>query len=570
MRQFSYLVSTLQGWPDANIPIAAGRCGAIGILNLENVDYCAATQHSIARVLKYRKGKVGIKVDTAAHKYSDAVIQELSHGMDYVVLTADDLGRAREIALLLRPSDTTVLLQVVSREQAMAGIEIGVHGLIAKGNESGGRVGEETTFILLQRLLSQSPLPVWAYGGIGLHTVAGCFAAGAAGVMLDVQVALASESTLAAVAKSAVARMEGDETICLGATINAHYRVYKRPGTAAVDELQRLEEKLSDETCADAEVRWQAEVNARVGWNNIESNVLPLGQDAAFAGSLATQFHTVSGIVAAFRKSVEEHVRTAQLLLPLDKASGLARSHGTQYPILQGPMTRVSDTAAFAAAVAENGALPFLALALMRGPQIKSLLAETKAKLGDKPWGIGILGFVPADLRQEQLDVAMEFRPPFAIIAGGRPDQAAGLERQGTVTYLHVPAPGLLKVFLDHGARRFIFEGRECGGHVGPRSSFVLWEIVPFRCCWTQSLRAFPQRNCISCLRAGFMTRDPLLWSPPWLRLWRRAAPTSGYFSEPAISSPRKRLNARPSWKVFSNRRSRANAPCCWSPGPGT
>ena len=31
-------------------------------------------------------------------------------------------------------------------------------------------------------------------------------------------------------------------------------------------------------------------------------------------------------------------------------------------------------------------------------------------------------------------------------------------------------------MFLRDGARRFVFEGRECGGHVGPRSSFVLWE----------------------------------------------------------------------------------------------
>ena len=35
-----------------------------------------------------------------------------------------------------------------------------------------------------------------------------------------------------------------------------------------------------------------------------------------------------------------------------------------------------------------------------------------------------------------------------------------------------------LERFLKDGARRFIFEGRECGGHVGPRSSFVLWETM--------------------------------------------------------------------------------------------
>src|SRR5262249_54244755 len=67
---------------------------------------------------------------------------------------------------------------------------------------------------------------------------------------------------------------------------------------------------------------------------------------------------------------------------------------------------------------------------------------------------------------------------PFALIAGGRPDQARELEKEGIPTYLHVPSPGLLKMFLRDGARRFVFEGRECGGHVGPRTSFVLWETM--------------------------------------------------------------------------------------------
>src|SRR4029077_11651255 len=69
-------------------------------------------------------------------------------------------------------------------------------------------------------------------------------------------------------------------------------------------------------------------------------------------------------------------------------------------------------------------------------------------------------------------------RPPFALIAGGRPDQARELEQHGIPPYLHVPSPGLLRTFLKDGARRFIFEGRECGGHVGPRTSFVLWETM--------------------------------------------------------------------------------------------
>jgi Polyketide synthase modules and related proteins len=138
-------------------------------------------------------------------------------------------------------------------------------------------------------------------------------------------------------------------------------------------------------------------------------------------------------------------------------------------------MTRVSDRAEFARAVADGGALPFLALALMRSDEAAALVEETAAALRGRSWGVGLLGFAPPEIREEQLEVVRTHRPPFALIAGGRPDQAQALEEQGVATYLHVPSPALLKMYLAQGARRFVFEGRECGGHVGPRSSFVLW-----------------------------------------------------------------------------------------------
>ncbi|HTX38694.1 MAG TPA: SDR family NAD(P)-dependent oxidoreductase [Bryobacteraceae bacterium] len=141
-------------------------------------------------------------------------------------------------------------------------------------------------------------------------------------------------------------------------------------------------------------------------------------------------------------------------------------------------MTRVSDVAGFADAVSRGGGMPFLALALLREAECQKLLAETAAVLGDRPWGVGILAFVPADLRAEQLKAVLKVRPGFAILAGGRPEQAKALESAGIRTYIHTPSAQLLAMFLRQGTRRFIFEGRECGGHVGPLSSFVLWESV--------------------------------------------------------------------------------------------
>nr|HET7859713.1 beta-ketoacyl synthase N-terminal-like domain-containing protein [Caldimonas sp.] len=172
------------------------------------------------------------------------------------------------------------------------------------------------------------------------------------------------------------------------------------------------------------------------------------------------------------------HLRTAVELKPIVEGAPFAASLRLRLPIVQGPMTRVSDTAEFASAIADGGALPMIAFALLKGPALERLLAATKKLLGDRPWGIGLLGFAPQALLDEQLACARAFAPDYAIIAGGRPDQAVHLEAGGVPTFLHVPSANLIPLFLHEGARRFIFEGRECGGHIGPLSSFVLWSTM--------------------------------------------------------------------------------------------
>ena len=158
------------------------------------------------------------------------------------------------------------------------------------------------------------------------------------------------------------------------------------------------------------------------------------------------------------------------------RESRLCQTLGTELPVVQGPMTRVSDQPGFASAVAEAGGFPFVAVATANGARTAELLASTAEQLGDRPWGAGILGFVSDDLRAEQLAAIRAARPRCVLIAGGKPGQAKALEAEGIATFLHVPSPILLRQYLDAGVRRFVFEGAECGGHVGPRSSFDLWE----------------------------------------------------------------------------------------------
>ncbi len=423
--------------PNAALTVALARAGAVGVLDLGRD--AGRARVTLADVCQWWPGPFGVRVP-AGCPLSPA---DLPEQVDAVVRGPGSQWPAA-------PGQRR-FIEVISVAEARAAVRAGAYGLIAKGAEAGGRIGATTTFVLLQQLLAdpQIRVPIWAAGGIGLHTAAAAVAGGAAGVVLDTQLALVAEADLPAEVAAAIRVMDGSETAVVGG-----HRLYARPDLAAGQ----------PDTVA-----------TRLGARDL--GVLPIGQDGALAAPLAQRYVTAGGVVTAVRAAVTDQLRTAQRHTARLSSAPMHVAQGTGPLIAQGPMTRVSDQAGFAAAVAEAGGLPFLALALSSGEQAQVLLEQTATLLGGRPWGVGILGFVPPEIRETQLAAVHEVRPPYALIAGGRPAQAVPLEAAGIETFLHVPSPGLLDRFLAEGARRFVFEGRECGGHVGPRASFPLWEI---------------------------------------------------------------------------------------------
>jgi acyl transferase domain-containing protein/NAD(P)H-dependent flavin oxidoreductase YrpB (nitropropane dioxygenase family)/NAD(P)-dependent dehydrogenase (short-subunit alcohol dehydrogenase family) len=474
-----FIVLSPPGGPDVRLPVAASRAGAIGVLDLQFAGDPAAAHSALAELARLGKGRFGVLV-AGDEPVLDELVDRPGHRPDAILLAGTAPDRLRGLVALSRSIGARAYLIATDLEQAMAGEAAGVDAVIAKGHEAAGWVGEESTFVLLQRLRAQLRIPVWAQGGVGLHSAAACQVAGAEGVVLDAQVLLARETPLAEAVKARIEGLDGSETACLGTELGAPVRVHVSPGLAPVAALIQAERRLLRESRdgADRADAWRDVVRSAVDWRRLDASVLAVGQDACFAADLGRRFRTVAGILDGLRTAAAEQRRSAFASNPMAEGSSLAVSHGTRYPIVQGPMTRVSDRPEFAAAVAEGGGLPFLALALMRGPEVSAVLEETKRLIGDRPWGAGILGFVPPELRAEQLEAIREHRPPFALIAGGRPAQARELEEDGIRTYLHVPSPGLLALYLRQGARRFVFEGRECGGHVGPRTSLVLWDTM--------------------------------------------------------------------------------------------
>lgn len=446
------------------LAIAAGRRGALGVWDATGADWEGA--RVVARFERLGVRSFGVRL--SARQVDSAWLETAGDNLSVIVLagvwTADALTAA---VARFREANRRVVREVISTAEAEAAIEAGVDGLIAVGNEAGGRVGDDSSFILLQALLARTDLPVWSRGGVGPRVAAGCVASGAAGVVLDGSVLLARESPLADRLRDALKTWDGGETQLIESTGGDSVRVFAPPSAPVLVRLR--------EAAAAGGDAWARAVAQDVGW--ADGQAWPIGQDGAFAADLASRFVTLGGMVGAFESAIDAGIAGAALTKPLAEDAPLAQLHRTRYPILQGPMTRVSDVAPFAAAVAAEGALPFVALALLKKTAVERLLAESRELLGDQSWGVGLLGFAPPELRRDQLGAVMAARPPFALIAGGRPDQAAELEREGIPTYLHVPSPGLIDRFLRDGARRFILEGRECGGHVGPRSSFALWEL---------------------------------------------------------------------------------------------
>jgi len=473
------------------VAIAAARSGAAGVLDFEFEADATLLSDCLKQCAAHTNNPVGVKTGPRTWPQL-AAAGDLPPQLNLVlfggVWASSELDQA---VSEVQKQGRRAVVESISVEEAQRAEEAGADAIILKGSESGGRIGEETSFVLLQHWRKSqgkvagdaggkaASIPVFVQGGVGLYTSAACIAGGAAGVVLDSQLLLTRESPLDDLQRAWVQSLDGGETRVVGDSLGAGFRLTSRGGSACFKEWLSEEEQIldSDQPAEQKQQAWD-ETSRRLLKEGFDSNCTLWGQDAALARMLAKRGVTVAGVIQAICQQTAVSIRKAAELQPLAPGAPLAKSHGVKYPLLQGPMTRVSDTAEFASQVSNAGALPFLALALMRGPEVKNIMQQTSQLMADRPWGVGLLGFLPPALRKEQIAAMQGNLPPYAIIAGGRPDQAKELEAEGVATYLHTPSPGLLRQFLKDGACRFVFEGRECGGHVGPRTSFSLWEAM--------------------------------------------------------------------------------------------
>ena len=282
----------------------------------------------------------------------------------------DDESRLAALCAAARELADCIHLEVYRLTEAEAAERVGFDGVLVKGNEAAGRVSQDSSFLLLQQFHNRLKIPYVIQGGIGADTAAAAFLAGAAGVVLREQVWLTREAPFDDAQRRRFAALDGSETVTVAAG-NQSYRFFGRTARLATAKIERL--IAEGRSCREAVATVVSETAARETTapgacesavnGHAQDELLPLGQEIAFAAHLAERHGTVAGLLQGMRRQIASDLRLAKQQQALAARSPLAQAHQVEYPILQGPMTRVSDVAPFCRSVADNGALPFLALA---------------------------------------------------------------------------------------------------------------------------------------------------------------------------------------------------------------
>src|SRR5207342_101605 len=131
----------------------------------------------------------------------------------------------------LRAAGVKVLAEATTPDWPQAPLDGDVDGLLLKGNEAGGFVGEDASFILLQKWHGRTSLPLYVRGGLTPHVAAACSAVGVAGGVLDSQLLLFPEVRLPESVRALLANLSGSETVAVGDSERGEYfRLLVRPG----------------------------------------------------------------------------------------------------------------------------------------------------------------------------------------------------------------------------------------------------------------------------------------------------------------------------------------------------
>jgi len=396
-----------------------------------------------------------------------------------VIVTVDSLI-GKESPGLQAVDMSQALIEVYDLDHLDFVSKLAPAAIIIKGNEAGGRVGPINNFTFLQAALAKCKMPVIVQGGVGKHIIAGLFAAGCAGVLLDHQLALLDETPTSVEARHAIMSLQADDFAAFEHTQKS-YRFVKKTYSPAFDALAEHAAGLPvshDAAVRDRQIGMYVREHLARNYDDIlnPDNLMPAGIDLYFARNFSEDFFCFKGLKEGLYQMLSQVTEDLNHDHPFGPDNQFSRQHNIEYPIFQGPMANVSDVPEFAVEVAKAGAMPFLAVGYLPEQESARMCQCYKSLAPDRPLGLGLVGIFETFDGYTKIDDAIGYGPDYVIMAGGFINYGRRLENAGVKTYLHTPSE---KIFLDTITSEItgvILEGNEAAGHISRLSSFSLWQ----------------------------------------------------------------------------------------------
>ncbi|WP_461225119.1 NAD(P)H-dependent flavin oxidoreductase [Lacticaseibacillus suihuaensis] len=214
---------------------AVSNAGGLGVLTTANMTV-ADLAAAIAAVRAATDQPFGVNLMLQQPNMAEIVPYLIAHPVPVVTTSA---GTPKAFCQAIQAVGTKVVAVIPSVKVAAKMAALGVDALVAEGMESGGHIGTETTFSLVQQVAAKVDLPVFAAGGIAdAAGVAAAQALGASGVQVGTAFLVANETPIAAAYKDAVIAATDTDTVVTGLALHDAVRSLKNPLTAAYLEAE--------------------------------------------------------------------------------------------------------------------------------------------------------------------------------------------------------------------------------------------------------------------------------------------------------------------------------------------
>ncbi|PID26552.1 MAG: hypothetical protein CR982_09800 [Candidatus Cloacimonadota bacterium] len=149
---------------------------------------------------------------------------------------------------------------------------------------------------------------------------------------------------------------------------------------------------------------------------------------------------------------------------------------GTEYPILCGGMTWISDYN-LVKAISDNGGFPVLAAGNMPLDMFETEVDKCVANI-KKPFAVNLITIAPN--YRDHYEILRKKDVPFVIFAGSFPtrDDVVGMKEAGKKTISFASTESIASRQIRWGIDALILEGSEAGGHIGHVSLVILLQQV--------------------------------------------------------------------------------------------